>query len=285
MFDEPPANLPLDPTQAPDVGPAPKPPIGDLPVEGAPVVAPAAVAPAPAARPRPPAPPSAPMAGGEPDDMFGDMAGTPTPRRAEAPLFPDDEPRRSSNGLRTVLYGLVGLVVLAVLIIGGFYAYARFVKTSSAPPPAVVVPPENTTPVEDTEPEPTFEPDVVPIPPPDSEATSTPPADIPPPDMVTPPSPVADTDGDGLTDAREQSTGTDPRVADTDGDGLPDGEEESVHQTDPTVADTDGDGLTDGYEVRVWRTNPTQDDTDGDSYLDGAEIQNGFNPLGSGPLG
>ena len=61
---------------------------------------------------------------------------------------------------------------------------------------------------------------------------------------------TTDSDGDGLTDEREQELGTDPRVADTDGDGLSDGEEVNEYGTDPMDPDTDGDGLDDGDEVR-----------------------------------
>ena len=74
-----------------------------------------------------------------------------------------------------------------------------------------------------------------------------------------------DTDGDGLTDAYEQSVSytnpdgsfrTNPNDPDSDGDGLTDGEEVNDHHTDPTNPDTDGDGMTDGYEVGTSKTNP-----------------------------
>ncbi len=46
------------------------------------------------------------------------------------------------------------------------------------------------------------------------------------------PAPDVDTDGDGISDARERELGTDPLVADSDGDGIPDGLE--IEQgTDP----------------------------------------------------
>ncbi|MFH1207065.1 MAG: hypothetical protein V1668_00460 [Patescibacteria group bacterium] len=72
---------------------------------------------------------------------------------------------------------------------------------------------------------------------------------------------VADTDGDGLTDADEQKIGTDTSKADSDGDGLFDREEAKVYKTDPLKPDSDGDGQDDGTEVR-----------------------NGYNPLGEGKL-
>ena len=81
--------------------------------------------------------------------------------------------------------------------------------------------------------------------------------------MPTPPvaevPPVAtDTDGDGLTDARELELGTDYRSQ-----------------------DSDGDGLSDGDEVLKYGTNPLDRDTDKDGYIDGKEVQGSYNPRGS----
>lgn len=81
-----------------------------------------------------------------------------------------------------------------------------------------------------------------------------------------------DTDGDGLTDAKEKSLGTDPNNADTDNDGLTDGEEVNEYDTDPLVADTDEDGLSDGDEVNSYNTDPNAEDSDGDGLLDGEEV-------------
>ena len=84
---------------------------------------------------------------------------------------------------------------------------------------------------------------------------------------------VADTDGDGLDDGMEVDTyGTEPTKADTDGDGLADAAEVNEHQTDPTNADTDEDGLTDDLEVETHGTNPNRADTDGDGLDDAAEV-------------
>lgn len=58
----------------------------------------------------------------------------------------------------------------------------------------------------------------------------------------------ADSDTDGISDAREAELGTDPNVADSDGDGLSDGEEVNLYGTDPLLADTDGDGIDDGLD-------------------------------------
>ncbi|MDA9831882.1 hypothetical protein N9C66_11145, partial [Akkermansiaceae bacterium] len=65
-----------------------------------------------------------------------------------------------------------------------------------------------------------------------------------------------DTDGDGLSDYREQNlTNTNFEVVDTDEDGLSDGEEVTLG-TDPLVADTDDDGFSDYFEVRAMFTDP-----------------------------
>jgi hypothetical protein len=85
-----------------------------------------------------------------------------------------------------------------------------------------------------------------------------------------------DSDGDGLSDEREEELGTDPTVADTDGDGLDDGAELD-NGTDPTVADTDGDALRDGKEI-YYGTDPTVADTDGDGEIDGQEVAVGTDP-------
>lgn len=76
-----------------------------------------------------------------------------------------------------------------------------------------------------------------------------------------PPIEEADTDKDGLTDAREAELGT-----------------------SPNKTDTDDDGLFDREEVEVYKTNPLSPDTDGDGYQDGAEVQGGYNPNGAGKL-
>ncbi|MDB4435344.1 hypothetical protein N9146_04215, partial [Akkermansiaceae bacterium] len=65
-----------------------------------------------------------------------------------------------------------------------------------------------------------------------------------------------DTDGDGLSDYREQNlTNTNFEVVDTDEDGLSDGEEVALG-TDPLVADTDEDGFSDSFEAEVLLTDP-----------------------------
>ncbi len=88
-----------------------------------------------------------------------------------------------------------------------------------------------------------------------------------------------DADRDGLTDAEEDSLGTDPRSADSDNDGLSDGEEVFVTGTNPTAADSDGDGVDDGREVTEG-TNPMDRtdlydrcDVNRDGELDAMDVQ------------
>jgi len=100
-----------------------------------------------------------------------------------------------------------------------------------------------------------------------------------------------DTDKDGLSDAAEQWSTTDPEDPDTDEDGMTDGveyqywkkrEEESAEHS-PTGdidgddaynindADSDGDGLKDGWEVQH-DLDPASKDTDGDGVSDLLEV-------------
>ncbi len=110
------------------------------------------------------------------------------------------------------------------------------------------------------------------------------PADLSEKNIVVPPTP-SDSDGDGITDNKENlpidqgGTGTDPNNPDTDGDGLFDGFEVDVG-TDPNNPDTDGDGLNDGDEVLKYKTDPLKADTDDDGLNDGDEI----NTIGTDPL-
>lgn len=282
MFDQAPDNLPVAPT----AGPAPQPPL-----EMTPPPRPSASVPKPA--------PSIPPAGQgfvaprkqEPEDMFGDLdKGMGDAEGASASL--PEAPRGGGTGMRMALIIIGSLVALGALAAGGYFVYTRFIAAPTTP--ATFTPDAGTPTTEDfgspdvapfspdTTPEPAPE-DVLPTEemPPAVEPTP-PPANIPLPEPVG--QPEADTDGDGLTDTREQAIATDPMIADTDGDGLSDGEEASVYQTDPLKPDTDGDGLTDGDEVRTWKTDPLNMDTDGDAYTDGSEVQNNYNPNGPGKL-
>jgi len=110
------------------------------------------------------------------------------------------------------------------------------------------------------------------------------------------PAPVADSDGDGLSDDEEARAGTDPLNPDTDGDGVGDGIEARLasagSEFDPLVAGTfkacakltdlladhDLDGLNDCEEA-VLRTDPYLVDSDRDGIPDVVEVRLGSNPL------
>lgn len=83
--------------------------------------------------------------------------------------------------------------------------------------------------------------------------------------------PDGDTDDDGVLDVDEKRYRTDPRRADSDDDGLTDARELNQVYSEPTVVDTDGDGLADGLEVDFFTTSPLFADTDGDQLDDGYE--------------
>ena len=111
-----------------------------------------------------------------------------------------------------------------------------------------------------------------------------------------------DNDGDGLTNALENATCTDPDDADSDDDGIFDGLEDANlngevddGETDPCNSDTDGDGIQDGTEIGLTSedigpdtdsgafipdadptttTDPTLADSDGDGMSDGEEDTN-----------
>ena len=57
---------------------------------------------------------------------------------------------------------------------------------------------------------------------------------------------IADSDGDGLTDAQEEGLGTDPYNPDTDGDGMPDGWE-VTNSLSPLIKDAFADNDSDGF--------------------------------------
>ena len=70
-----------------------------------------------------------------------------------------------------------------------------------------------------------------------------------------------DSDGDGLTDIRENEWGTDPLNKDSDGDGVSDGDEVNVYATNPLDPDSDYDGRSDWEEVALDVTDPNNPDS------------------------
>jgi YD repeat-containing protein len=99
----------------------------------------------------------------------------------------------------------------------------------------------------------------------------------------------ADSDSDGLPDALEATTCTDPQDPDTDNDGLQDGAEDAnanglvdAGETDPCNADTEGDGMPDGWEVQYGLDpldpNDAAGDLDGDGLTNLEEYNQGTDP-------
>jgi hypothetical protein len=288
MFDEAPANLPVEPTS----GPAPKPPL-DMnnvarPAASVPRPAPAPMpaAPMPAAPAPAPRPAAAAPRKQEPEDIFGDLEKS-GPTSADHSEGLPSAHHGGGKGIKVALIVVGAIAAVGVLGIGGWMLYNQFIASPTTPPPAPVEQaPVNSVP----ELPPAVEPTPTPVEPTPTPVEPLPTPTLPPPDGIPQPNPVTptpsgavDTDGDGVTDADEQSMGTDPTVADSDGDGLTDGDE-VARGSDPKNTDTDADGLADGDEVRVWRSNPAVADTDGDGYPDGAEVQNNYNPSGPGKL-
>jgi hypothetical protein len=89
---------------------------------------------------------------------------------------------------------------------------------------------------------------------------------------------TGDQDGDGLTNEREATLGTDPLLPDSDNDRLTDREEVETLLTNPLDVDTDDDRAQDGDEVQTYLTDPKNPDIDGDGRLDGDEIAGGSDP-------
>ena len=82
-----------------------------------------------------------------------------------------------------------------------------------------------------------------------------------------------DSDQDGLWDADELLSGTDPTVQDTDGDGLTDGAEIDLFNTNPLNSDSDEDGVSDALELLFPPTNSgCPGDIDGDNAVSVADL-------------
>ncbi len=167
--------------------------------------------------------------------------GAPAPVGAMPPP-PPPEPRPRPG--RKIFSLLMVVFLLAILGVGGWFAWTRFFQKPTVAPPPAEVP--------------------APVP---AEA----PASAPAPVLPTPEVPET------------PETPSAPVLVDSDLDGLPD-EEELTLGTDPNKLDTDDDGLTDREEVKVYDTDPLNPDTDGDTYPDGTEVKAGYNPKGPGKL-
>ncbi|MBM4376463.1 MAG: OmpA family protein [Deltaproteobacteria bacterium] len=83
-----------------------------------------------------------------------------------------------------------------------------------------------------------------------------------------------DTDGDGITDAKEAAAGTNPSDADSDDDGVVDGDEGPSDEGSKWGEDTDEDGL----------INALDPDSDNDGLFDGTELGKDCSAGGTDPL-
>ncbi len=197
----------------------------------------------------------------EPEDMFGKVEKNPViePPPSKLPISYPFAQTESMEATEKATHGsklkIVLILVIILLILGVSGVFAYFVMVQPANEASVVnsVPDTGVTAPSNEE---ESESAPVVVTPPDPVVTATPPQTI-----TTNPASLLDSDGDGLTNARELEIGT------------------SV-----TKADTDGDGLGDREEVEVYGTNPLKADTDGDGYLDGEEVSKGYNPNGTGKL-
>lgn len=168
---------------------------------------------------------------------------------------------------------IIAVIAVAVLALGGYLVYSKFLnqpvtetaapvvqQTSTSQTPAATTPAATGSFVETTGGALT--------------ATSTAAATPLIPGVNAP---MATTTGAAV------STSTQASLVDSDSDGLTDAEEKAAG-TNINIADTDNDGLSDYEEVKIYHTNPLSADTDGDGYLDGAEVKSGYNPNGPGKL-
>jgi hypothetical protein len=210
------------------------------------VKAPSAVpAPAPmAAMPAAPAPIAPPPSNLPPNYGYAGQGGSIAP-----------EPHRGGMGKIVIIVA----VILVVFGVSGYFAYRIMVQP--ADDSSVVDSVSDTGVISDTGKDSAAKDDALDPSTTKPDATTNTPATTTPATTTSNPASLLDSDGDGLTNARELELGT------------------SV-----TKSDTDGDGLGDREEVEVYGTNPRKTDTDGDGYLDGQEVAGGYNPNGEGKL-
>lgn len=279
-----PSNLPLDPMDEVPMSPVapsapvppapPSPPAPPVPLVE-PIVPPVA----------PPVPRQAPPVASKPvEDVFAGIETAPIVRPiAEQTNVPLPPPASGGHGWSIAL-AVLGLLFLVGAGVGTWWYF--FQPTSINPsaqdvieePSSIVPPPAQEPTIFDSGRAIDAPPQVVPLP----EPVTTPPSgtSIPTPVSINEVPPTIPT----APDASSSTPSTQPEASiqfDTDGDGLTDSREQELG-TSPSRFDTDGDTLGDGQEVMTYSTNPLNPDTDGDGFPDGVEIQNGFNPRGTG---
>ena len=164
---------------------------------------------------------------------------------------------------------IIILIAAAVLGLGGYLVYSKFLNAPVTTEPVSTVPKT------------------------DADNTGKTPATVTP--SAQTPGSFVETTGTTTTSAPATAATTTTTTTiistttvsvssvDSDSDGLTDAEEKAAG-TNINIIDTDNDGLSDYEEVNIYKTNPLSADTDGDGYLDGAEVKGGYNPNGPGKL-
>lgn len=231
-----------------------------------------------------------------PEDVFAGIETLPSAPRSQAQPSVAPPPLSSDGhgkGIALAIFGLVALIGVA----GGTWWYffrpapvAPLPQTTGTRDLPVLPPPAQEPSVFDPVSSDTAPVQIVPLP----EPVTTPPpgTSIPVPGSVGTGTPVIPTAPDAVPSSSSSSTASSTSVVtgapsqpavqfDTDGDGLTDVREQELG-TNSSRFDTDGDTLGDGQEVMTYGTNPLNVDTDSDGFPDGVEIQNGFNPRGTG---
>jgi hypothetical protein len=184
---------------------------------------------------------------------------------AAADLSGDNQEKKGQDKLFKII---IVAIVLVILGLGGYLVYSKLLKT-----PAVT---ETTPTVEKTGNKSVSEPVVSnPV-----VSTGSFVETVNPAATTTPLIPGVNAPALATTTA---TTSLSVSLVDSDDDGLTDAEEETAG-TNINIIDTDSDELSDYEEVKIYKTNPLSADTDGDSYLDGAEVKSGYNPNGAGKL-
>lgn len=168
-------------------------------------------------------------------------------------------PTKGPGMAKILMFIGIGLLILVLLGIGGWYLFSNIMGDKQEVVPAQQNTFDDFDPNPTTTTEPEEEDDAV-VTTTDQDQQQEPPTDQEIDNTLIFGEPT-DTDGDGLDDIREGDIGT-----------------------DPNNWDSDGDGLSDGDEVIIWKTDPLNPDTDGDTYNDGDEVKNGFSPVGPGKL-
>lgn len=178
----------------------------------------------------------------------------------------ENEPKSS----RSLFKILVAVILVVIIGLGAYLAYAKFFSSSPTLDQNLNVNPAvNNTPIipdaaKKIPEAPVTEPIVT------SSTTTT---------GVTTPTEVATT----TTTSIETDVPVFVPIIDSDDDGLTD-DEEIIAGTNINIIDTDNDGVSDYEEVKIYKSNPLNADSDGDGYQDGQEIRSGYNPNGPGKL-